>query len=70
MSIIAHPTQINSTTGRQTDAIVTTNLTGEWRASTGGAQTHYWDNEVGSGNNLRKYNSISKTNSGSLHYWT
>lgn len=70
MSIIAHPTQINSTTGRQTDAIVTTNLTGEWRASTGGAQTHYWDNEVGSGNNLRKYNSIAKTNSGSLHYWT
>ena len=68
MSIHVHKTGLNKTLGHQSDAIFSTNLAGEWRASTGAAQTHYWVNQTG-GNALRKFNGISKTNSGSLHYW-
>tara|TARA_Y100001972_G_C7596523_1_gene298938 strand:- start:41 stop:820 length:780 start_codon:yes stop_codon:yes gene_type:complete len=68
MSIHVHKTGLNKTLGHQSDAIFSTNLIGEFRASTGAAQTHYWVNQTG-GNDLRKFNGISKTNSGSLHYW-
>ena len=68
MSVHVHKTGLNKTLGHQSDDIFSTNLIGEFRASTGGDQTHHWVNQTG-GNALRKFNSIAKTNSGSLHYW-
>ena len=58
MSIHAHKTGINKTTGQQSDAIVTDNLTGNWIPGTG-VNTHYWDNQVGSGLNLRRFNTVA-----------
>tara|TARA_Y100000310_G_scaffold336762_1_gene422207 strand:- start:155 stop:898 length:744 start_codon:yes stop_codon:yes gene_type:complete len=66
--ILPGSTAFTKTLGQQSDAIVTANLTGEWKVSTG-VETAYWDNQVSSGNNLRRLNGIAKTNSGSLHWW-
>jgi hypothetical protein len=66
MSIITHKGGL--LLGRQSDAIVTSDLVGNWDPSTG-VQTNYWDNQVGGGNNLRRFNGISKTNSLSAHFW-
>ena len=58
MSIHVHKTGLNKTLGQQSDAIVTANLTGNWIPGTG-VNTHYWDNQVGSGLNLRRFNAVA-----------
>ena len=68
MSIHVHKTGLNKTLGQKSASIVTTNLVGNWDPSTG-IETAYWDNQVSSGNNLRRFNSIAKSNSGNCHYW-
>lgn len=66
MSIITHKGGL--LLGRQSDAIVTSDLVGNWDPSTG-IETNYWDNQVGGGNNLRRFNGIAKSNSASAHFW-
>jgi len=66
MSIITHKGGL--LLGRQSDAIVTSDLVGNWDPSTG-VETNYWDNQVGGGNNLRRFNGIAKSNSASAHFW-
>ena len=58
MSIFAHKTGINKTTGQQSDAIYSTSLTGNWIPGTG-VNTHFWDNQVGGGLNLRRFNTVA-----------
>lgn len=58
MSVHVHKTGLNKTLGQQSDAIVTSDLTGNWIPGTG-VNTHYWDNQVSSGNNLRRFNSLA-----------
>lgn len=48
--------------GQKTSAIYSTNLTGNFLPSMG-INTHYWDNQVGGGNNLRRFNGITHNNS-------
>ena len=59
MSIHVHRTGLNKTLGQQSDAIVSTNLIGNFDPSNIGSDSNAWDNLVGSGNNLRRYNSIT-----------
>ena len=66
MSIHAHKTGINKTTGQQSDAIYSTSLTGNWIPGTG-VNTHFWDNQVGSGKNLRRINTVA-TGSSPSHW--
>jgi len=47
--------------------IVSSNLTGNWDPSTG-INTHYWDNQVGGGKNIRRFNGISHVNSAPHHF--
>ena len=58
MSIHVHKTGLVKTLGQQSDAIVTANLTGNWIPGTG-VNTHFWDNQVGSGLNLRRVNTVA-----------
>ncbi len=58
MSIHVHKTGLVKTLGQQSDAIVTANLTGNWIPGTG-VNTHYWDNQVSSGLNLRRFNTVA-----------
>lgn len=44
--------------GQQSDTVTASNLTGNWIPGTG-VEASYWDNQVGSGNNLRRFNSIT-----------
>ncbi len=53
--------------GQQSDAVFTSNMTGNWIPSTG-VNTHYWDNQVTDGRNLRRFNSITHNNS-TPHNW-
>jgi hypothetical protein len=62
MSIHAHKTGLNKTLGQQSDGIVTTDLTGNF-IPTAGIETLYWDNQVSSGLNLRRFNGITHNNS-------
>jgi hypothetical protein len=66
MSIHAHKTGINKTTGQQSDAIYSTSLTGNWIPGTG-VNTHFWDNQVGSGKNIRRINTVA-TGSSPSHW--
>ena len=66
MSIHAHKTGINKTTGQQSDAIYSTSLTGNWIPGTG-VNTHFWDNQVSSGKNLRRINTVA-TGSSPSHW--
>ena len=63
MSIHVHKAGINKTTGRTGASIVTTNLIGNFDPSNIGSDANAWDNLVGSGNNLRRYNGITHNNS-------
>ena len=58
MSIHVHKTGLVKTLGQQSDAIVTANLTGNWIPGTG-VNTHYWDNQVSGGLNLRRFNTVA-----------
>ena len=58
MGVHVHKTGINKTLGQQSDAIFTTSLVGNWIPGTG-VNTHYWDNQVSGGNNLRRFNSLA-----------
>ena len=62
MSIFAHKTGLIETTGKTGAGIVTSNLIGNFDPSTG-INTSYWDNQVGGGKNLRRYNGITHNNS-------
>ena len=62
MSVLIHKAGVNKTLGQQSDAIVTANLVGDFQPSAG-IETAYWDNQVSSGNNLRRFNSITHNNS-------
>jgi hypothetical protein len=66
MSIHAHKTGINKTTGQKSDAIYSTSLTGNWIPGTG-VNTHFWDNQVGSGKNIRRINTVA-TGSSPSHW--
>ena len=63
MSIHVHRTGLNKTLGQQSDAIISTNLIGNFVPSNIGSDSNAWDNLVGSGNNLRRYNGITHNNS-------
>lgn len=63
MSINVHKTGLNKTTGQQSDAIYTTNLTGNFDPSSIGSNANAWDNLVSGGKNLRRYNGITHNNS-------
>ena len=63
MSIHVHKTGLVKTLGQQSDAIVSTNLIGNFVPSNIGGDSNAWDNLVGSGNNLRRYNGITHNNS-------
>ena len=58
MSISIHKVGLNKTLGQQSDEIITANLVGKWVGGTG-VETLYWDNQVTSGKNLRRFNGIS-----------
>ena len=66
MSIHAHKTGLVKTLGQQSDAIVTSDLIGNWIPGTG-VNTHYWDNQVSSGANLRRFNTVA-TGSSPSHW--
>ena len=61
MSIHVHKTGLVKTLGQQSDAIVSTNLIGNFVPSLGIASTH-WTNQAAS-NALRRYNGITHNNS-------
>ena len=63
MSIHVHRAGLNKTLGQQSDAIVSTNLIGNFVPSNIGGDSNAWDNLVDSGNNLRRYNGITHNNS-------
>jgi hypothetical protein len=63
MSIHVHRTGLNQTLGQKSDAIVSTNLIGNFVPSNIGSDANAWDNLVGSGNNLRRFNGITHNNS-------
>ena len=63
MSIHVHKTGLNKTLGQQSDAIVTASLVGDFQPSQGIGTASYWDNQVSSGKNLRRFNSITHNNS-------
>ena len=62
MSIHVHRTGLNKTLGQQSDAIISTNLIGNFDPSNIGSDSNAWDNLVSSGNNLRRYNGITHVN--------
>ena len=66
MSIHVHKTGLVKTLGQQSDAIVTSDLIGNWIPGTG-VNTHYWDNQVSSGANLRRFNAVA-TGSSPSHW--
>ena len=63
MSIHIHKTGLVKTLGQQSDAIISTNLIGDFDPSNIGSDSNAWDDLVSSGNNLRRYNSITHNNS-------
>jgi hypothetical protein len=67
MSIHAHKTGLNKTLGQQSDAIVTTDLTGNF-IPTAGIETLYWDNQVSSGLNLRRFNGVTHSTTDRDHF--
>jgi len=67
MSIHAHKTGLNKTLGQQSDAIVTTDLTGNF-IPTAGIETLYWDNQVSSGLNLRRLNGVTHSTTDPDHF--
>lgn len=58
MGIHVHKTGLVKTLGQQSDAIVTSNLTGEWRPGVGVSNAHKWDNQVSGGNHLGRNNGV------------
>ena len=62
MFIPGQGTAFTKVFGQQSDSIYTGGLVGNFIPSTG-VYTHYWDNQVAGQNNLRRFNSLSKTNS-------
>lgn len=66
MSIHVHKAGLSKTTGQQSDAIYSTSLTGNWIPGTG-VNTHFWDNQVSSGKNLRRINTVA-TGSSPSHW--
>ena len=58
MSILIHKTGVNKTLGQQSDAIVASDLVGDFQPSVG-IETAYWDNQVSGGNNIRRFNGIT-----------
>tara|TARA_B100001939_G_C16926885_1_gene612116 strand:+ start:365 stop:1153 length:789 start_codon:yes stop_codon:yes gene_type:complete len=63
MSIQVHKTGLVKTLGQQSDAIVTSNLIGNFNPSSIGSDANAWDNLVTNGKNLRRYNGITHNNS-------
>ena len=51
----------NKTLGQQSDAIYTTDITGNWLPDTG-INAEYWDNQATGQNNLRRFNGITHNN--------
>jgi hypothetical protein len=67
MSIHVHKTGLNKTLGQQSDGIVTTDLTGNF-IPTAGIETLYWDNQVSSGLNLRRFNGVTHSTTDPDHF--
>jgi len=65
--ILPGSTALTKTLGQQSDAIVTTDLTGNF-IPTAGIQTNYWDNQVSSGLNLRRFNGIGHSTTDPDHF--
>ena len=65
--ILPGSTAFTKTLGQQSDAIVTTDLTGNF-IPTAGIQTNYWDNQVSSGLNLRRFNGIGHSTTDPDHF--
>ena len=68
MSVVIHKAGLNKTTGQKSKDYLTTDLVGYFDPSTG-VEDEYWDNQVGSGANLRRFNSIATAGS-AVTYWT
>ena len=60
---LVHKTAINATQGCKTSSIHSTNLVGNFDPSNIGSDANAWDNLVGGGNNLRRFNGITHNNS-------
>ena len=67
MSVVIHKVGLNKTTGQKSEDYLTTDLVGYFDPSTG-VETEYWDNQVGGGANLRRFNSIATAGS-AVTYW-
>lgn len=67
MIIPGHGTAFSKVYGQKTSAIHTTNLTGNF-IPTAGIETQYWDNQVSSGLNLRRYNGIGHSTTDPDHF--
>ena len=65
--ILPGSTAFTKTLGQQSDAIITTNLTGNF-IPTAGIETQYWDNQVSSGLNLRRFNGIGHSTTDPDHF--
>ena len=63
MSILLHKTGANKAGSNSAASIFSTNLIGNFVPSNIGGDSNAWDNLVGSGNNLRRYNGITHNNS-------
>ena len=63
MSILLHKTGSNKAGSNSAASIFSTNLIGNFVPSNIGGDSNAWDNLVGSGNNLRRYNGITHNNS-------
>ena len=56
--IHVHKTGLNKTLGQQSDAVISTNLIGDFNIKFGQASS-YWSNQVSGSTALRRYNGIS-----------
>jgi hypothetical protein len=65
--ILPGSTALTKTLGQQSDGIITTDLTGNF-IPTAGIQTQYWDNQVSSGLNLRRFNGIGHSTTDPDHF--
>lgn len=68
MSIHVHKTGLNKTLGQQSDAVISTNLIGDFNIKFGQASS-YWSNQVSGSTALRRYNGISLVLSSHPYYY-
>ena len=58
MPLPSYKMALNAVTGQKSAAVYTSNLIGNWIPGTG-VNDHFWDNQVGSGLNLRRFNTVA-----------